>query len=210
MSYRKLSYILILSSILSVSATAFSAVEISLINGRTVTADRCRSDAGGNLMCETMDGAFSIPKSEIAGMKEVKKASPYPRERISGPREESPVPARADEQEGQSGPASAPAPSAGEETVVVISGQNPDAEERLAQITKRKQELQKERGRLIKAQKKVIEEVNNKGLIRSQEEFDAANRRITELGESIKKFNEEVRVLNEEEKTVLKSMAEQP
>jgi hypothetical protein len=209
MSYKKLSYILTLSMILSVSASAFSAVEISLMNGRTVTADRC-SDSGDNLLCEKMGGAFTIPKREIAGMKEVKKASPYPRQRISEPQEESSVPPGAEEQEGQAEPVSVPRPSAEEETVVVITGQNPEADKRLAQITKRKQELHKERERLITAQEKLVEEVNNKGLIKSQEEFDAANRRITELGERIKTFNEEVKALNEEEKTVLKSMAEQP
>ncbi|UCE79240.1 MAG: hypothetical protein JSV13_00960 [Nitrospiraceae bacterium] len=90
---------------------------------------------------------------------------------------------------------------AGEE-VLKIQGTS-DAEKRLDEIELRKKELAKEKEKLIKNRQQLYDDVEEKGIVKTQAEFDALKKRISELEKLIKQFNDEVKTLTEEEQRLI-------
>lgn len=93
------------------------------------------------------------------------------------------------------------ATNAGKE-VLIIEGKS-DVEKRLNEIELRKKELSQKRDRLIKDREQLYADADKKGLIKTQEEFDALKKRISELEQQIRQFNDEVKTLNEEEQRLI-------
>ena len=174
-----------------------AGVEISLKNGRKIIADRCK-DSEGKLTCDKSDGTFTIDKKDVLGMKTIN-IERTPSRQL--PEEES---ASSEKEADKSGPDVKGAEKQTEGTRV--KGPGTEEEKRLDEITRIKLGKREEREMLVKEREQLRDDVKNAGLIRSKEQFDSIQKRITDLDEKINKFNEEVNKLNEEEKKILGSI----
>ena len=85
----------------------------------------------------------------------------------------------------------------------LVKGLKPEEEERLGQINRKKIEYQTERQRLINEREQLHEDIKNTGMIKTQQQFDAIKKRISDLETRINTFNEDVKKLNEEEQKIV-------
>lgn len=88
------------------------------------------------------------------------------------------------------------------EDVMIIEGMS-DAEKRLDEIELRKKGLAEKKDRLIKDREQLYADVDKKRMVKTQAEFDAFKKRISELEKQIKQFNDEVKTLTEEEQRLI-------
>lgn len=176
---------------------AFSEVKISLKNGRDIIAESCR-DTKDKFICEKMGGVFEIDKRDVLDVKgiTIEHAS------------SSQVSEETKKQEPESGKKEADKPEADlkdpekQPLGDLVKGLKPEEEARLDQIRKRQLELAPEREKLIKERDQLHEDVKNQGMIKTQEQYDAIKKRISDLEAKINGFNDEVKKLNEEGKGI--------
>ena len=173
-------------------------VMITLKNGKVLIADACR-EFGSQLRCDMPNGEVAIEQQDIESTKEIKivkrfAAEPQPTTGIS------PGTDKKDESGKTATNAKVPTqPGNGR-----LSGSlTPEQIKRLDQIAERKTILQPERERLMKERQQLHEDVSRMGAIRSQEQYDSLKKKISDLETTITNFNDEVKKLNEEEKTIL-------
>lgn len=175
-----------------------SEVEISLKNGRDIIADSCR-DTKDRLVCEKMGGTFEVEKKDVLDLKGIT-IEHTPSKQV--PEEN----AGQEAASGQKAPVKPKADLKGSEKQPggdLVKGLKPEEEERLGLITQKKIEYQTERQRLINERQQLHEDVKNSGMIRTQQQFDAIKKRISDLEARINTFNEDVRKLNAEEQKIV-------
>jgi hypothetical protein len=172
-----------------VSATySFCGVRIELNNGRSITADSC-SESGTRLLCYKMGGSFAIDKREIVSMKTTEGAETE--EDAGSP----PAPAAAN----ATGEAS---DSSGTVSPDDTGGMRESPAGRLQEIGKRKSELVREREKLVQERMRLQEDVKNAPDWMLPERYDELNKRNADIDARIKRFNEEVKELNDEEEKI--------
>ncbi len=88
------------------------------------------------------------------------------------------------------------------EDVIIIEGTS-DAEKRLDEIELRKKELAVKKDSLMNDREQLYADVDKKGMVKTQAEFDALKKRISELEKQIEQFNDEVKTLSEEEQRLI-------
>ncbi|MBI5203603.1 MAG: hypothetical protein HZA11_01665 [Nitrospirae bacterium] len=79
-----------------------------------------------------------------------------------------------------------------------------DAESRLREIAKKKEEMKAEADKLAEEKKKIEEDIRKEGRIASIREKREYEHKISELNEKINKFNEEMTILDQEQERLLK------
>ena len=190
--------ILVLWSFFVLPVRSFSEVKISLRNGRDIIADSCR-DTKDKLICEKMGGTFEIEQKDILDVKGITiERSPSQQ-----------VPEENTGQEAASGQKVPVQPEADLKGIEkqpggdLVKGLKPEEEERLGQINQKKRAYQTERQLLINERQQLHEDVKNTDMIKTQEQFDAIKKRISDLETRINTFNEDVRKLNDEERKIL-------
>ena len=190
--------ILVLLSFFVLPVRSFSEVKISLRNGRDIIADSCR-DTKDKLICEKMGGTFEIEQKDILDVKGITiERSPSQQ-----------VPEENTGQEAASGQKVPVQPEADLKGIEkqpggeLVKGLKPEEEERLEQINQKKRAYQTERQLLINERQQLHEDVKNTDMIKTQEQFDAIKKRISDLETRINTFNEDVRKLNDEERKIL-------
>ena len=175
-----------------IPAYASGEVRITLKNGRSLVADSCK-EVNGRLLCKMREGTMEIPLQDVAGTKEVKGGTGRSEQRFetgdTGEERESP--------EGSAGQKKVvPLPGGSGEP---LNGLSPEQSKRLAEINQRKAELNLERENLIRDRERLYEDIKKTGVVRTQEQFDAIKKRISELESRIIRLNDEVKKLNDEE-----------
>ena len=193
-----ISVVLVLWSFFVLPVRSFSEVKISLRNGRDIIADSCR-DTKDKLICEKMGGTFEIEQKDILDVKGITiERSPSQQ-----------VPEENTGQEAASGQKVPVQPEADLKGIEkqpggdLVKGLKPEEEERLGQINQKKRAYQTERQLLINERQQLHEDVKNTDMIKTQEQFDAIKKRISDLETRINTFNEDVRKLNDEERKIL-------
>ncbi len=195
----QISTLIIFAFLVVVPLQAFPEVKISLTNGRDIIAESCR-DAKGKLICEKMGGTFEIDQKDILDIKgitiERAPAKEVPEEK-TGKESEAAVKPEADLKGTEKQPAGD-----------LLKGLKPEEAERLGQINQKKIEYQTERQRLIDERQQLHEDIKNTGMIKTQQQYDAIKKRVSELETRINTFNEDVRKLNEEERKIVEGSKE--
>lgn len=173
---------------LLVSASpSFSDVKIELRNGSSITADECR-ESGAGLLCSKMGGTFEIEKRDIVRIRTVKGGRSEDNGAVT------PEAGAADTEKAETG--NAGKIPAGD------SDSKGAAANRLEEIRQRKQELNNERGKLIKDREQLQIDIKNAPDWMPAAQHDELNKRNSDLDERIKKFNAEVKELNNEERKI--------
>jgi hypothetical protein len=179
------------------AAPSFSEVRIELRNGRSVTADYCNV-SGKSLLCYKMGGSFEIDRSDVASIKTIEGAG-------GGEEEGAPPVAGADEgvkKEDAGNKAEVPADDA--------AGARKSSSTRLEEIRQRKAELAKEREKLVKERLNLQEDMKKAPDWMLPERYDELNKRNADIDARIKKFNEEVTELSNEENKIREEMSPAP
>jgi chromosome segregation ATPase len=165
-----------------------AAVSIELKNGGTIIADECR-EADGKLLCYKMGGTFEIEKQDVASTKKISATE------------------NIEEQEAS--------PSVQPETTVEPAKPNGNAgadntaaetQKRLEQITERKRALLPEREKLIKEREHLQEEVKKAPDWMTTDRYNDLKKKNADIDKRIKSFNDAVKKLNQEEKTIRDSL----
>ncbi len=186
----------------NLKAEGINGVMVTLKSGKIIMANACR-EFGSQLRCDMPDGVVEVERKDIESIKEIKIVKRF----AVAPQPTAATAAGTDKKD-ESGKASATAnlpaqPGNGK----LVSDLTPEQIKRLDQITERKTILLPERERLIKEREQLHEDVKNMGMIRKQAQYDDLKRRIADLDVKIIGFNDEVKKLNEEEKTIIESPA---
>lgn len=199
----QISTLIIFAFLVVVPPAAFSEVKISLKNSRDIIADSCR-EVKDKLICEKMGGSFEIDKKEVSNLKEI-----TIRRQV--------MPSGAEEGEGASGEKQV----SGEKNAGVIgekkSGDDSepqaeggfrgeissDAKKQFDRIIQKKAELTVAREEIVKEREQLNKDVRNEGVIKNREQFEELKRRIAELDEKVKSFNEEAAELSRQEQNVI-------
>jgi hypothetical protein len=173
-------------------------VMITLKNGKVLIADACR-EFGSQLRCDMPNGEVAIEQQDIESTKEIKIVKRFAAE----PQPTTGIPPGTDKKD-ESGKTTANAKvPAGPGNGRLSGSLTPEQIKRLDQIVERKTILQPEREKLMKEREQLHEDVSRMGAIRSQEQYDSLKKKISDLETTITNFNDEVKKLNEEEKTIL-------
>jgi hypothetical protein len=173
-------------------------VMITLKNGKVLIADACR-EFGSQLRCDMPNGEVAIEQQDIESTKEIKIVKRFAAE----PQPTTGIPPGTDKKD-ESGKTATNAKVPTQPGNGRLSGSlTPEQIKRLDQIAERKTILQPERERLMKERQQLHEDVSRMGAIRSQEQYDSLKKKISDLETTITNFNDEVKKLNEEEKTIL-------
>lgn len=189
-----------ISLLVLLPAFSSAGVRISLSNGRYIIADACR-DSKGKLVCDVSGGIVEISRQDITSINEV---TIQRQQDVSEPSEGSGSAADEKKTEGKPAPG-AKGSEISEGGAKLPGGLTASQIKRLDEITERKTVLKPEREKLIKEREQLHEDVKNQAMIRTQAEFDSYKKRISDLEAKIIGFNDEVKKLNEEEKSIIDS-----
>jgi hypothetical protein len=189
-----LSCVSILLSLVS-APPSFSGVRVELSNGGSITADSC-SESGTSLLCYKMGGSFSIDKRDIVSIRTTEGAE-------AGEDEE--VPPEPDAAGAKGGDAE----NTGKVSADDAGGVRNSPADRLEEIGRRKSELVKEREKLVKERLQLQEDVKKAPDWMLPEQYDELNKKNTDIDARIKRFNEEVKELIDEEKKIREGMTQE-
>lgn len=188
-----------ISMLFLMPALSSAEVRISLSNGRSIIADACR-DSDGKIICNVSSGIVEISRQDIKSMDEVKIQR---QQEFLEPTEISD--SAAEKKKAVEKPAVDAKGPESSDNARLPGGLTAAQIKRLDEITERKTVLKPEREKLIKEREQLHEDVKNQAMIRTQAEFDSYKKRIADLEAKIIGFNDEVKKLNEEEKSIIDS-----
>ena len=189
-----ISELILFTCLLIFPQAAMSEVKIFLKNGMDIIADSCR-DTKGKLICEKLGGTFEIDQKDILDVKGITIER--------APAKEVPEEKTGKESEAAVKPEAEPTSKEKQPPGGQIKGLSPEDEKRLNQINQKKTEYQAERQRLIDERQQLHEDIKNTGMIKTQQQFDAIKKRISDLETRINSFNEDVRNLNAEQQKIV-------
>jgi hypothetical protein len=173
-----------------------SEVRIELRNGRSITADSCR-DAGASLRCYKMGGTFEIDKRDMVSSRTTEGA-----EAVND--EGTPVEPEA------AGAKRENADNTGQSPADATDAARKSSAARLDEIGRRKSELVKEREKLVKERLQLQEDVKKAPDWMMPERYNELNSRNADIDAKIRKFNGEVKALNDEEKKIREESSPEP
>jgi len=190
--------ILTVAFLILVPALSPAEVKVTLKNGRSFIADFCR-EAKGKMVCDVRGGTMEVPRSDVAGIREVHvqresfSIEEEPEPEASAEEKRAPETPQAEKKEAPSKP--------GEGRL--ITGLTPEQTKRIDAISARKAVLKPQREELIREREQIHEDVKNAGVVRTQEQIDAIADRIIDLEARINSFNKEIEDLNDEEDALI-------
>ena len=196
----KTAHALILAAVFLIMMPALSPAEVkvTLKNGRSFIADFCR-EAKGKMVCDMRGGTMEVPRSDVAGTKEVSIQSKFFMDE-EAPEAEAP----AEEKSASETPEAEKKESPGQAGKGrPISGLTLEQTKRIDAISARKAVLKPQREELIREREQIHEDVKNAGVVRTQEQIDAIADRIIDLEARINSFNKEIKDLNDEEDALI-------
>lgn len=177
---------------------AFAGYKIILKNGKDFTVNNY-TEADGKIRFYVAGGLIELDRSYIESIKEIKVRrgtdESAPEDAV---KKDSAVGSESSTTHGQR--EAQPAAEKGE----VVKTKRQDAEIRLREIAKKKEEMKAEADKLAEEKKKIEEDIRKEGRIVSIREKREYEHKISELNEKVNKFNEEMTSLDQEQERLLK------
>ncbi|MDO9288631.1 MAG: hypothetical protein Q7T83_07560 [Thermodesulfovibrionales bacterium] len=194
---KKIIYPVLFLAIIFIYTPAFASYKIILKNGKDFTVSNY-TEADGKIRFYMNGGLIELDRSIIESIKQIKARS--------GTYESAPEDAvKKDSTVGSDSQREAqPTAEKGEG----VKTKKQDAESRLREIAKKKEEMKAEAGKLSEEKKKIEEDIKKEGMvtsIRAKREFE---KRAAEITERIRKFNEELNRVDDEEARLVKELQE--
>lgn len=180
--------ILISITLMLISTPALADYKIILKNGNKFIADNYK-DVNSRIKFYKMGGVIEIDRGNIESIKKV---------RVTKPVEESP-PAETVKKDSPGGPATI---GKGTDT----QAKDEEIKRRLREIAKRKDEMKAEGEKLTEEKKKLNEDIKKEGRVTSPRKERELEHQKSAIEERIKRFNEELYRLEQEQERLLKSL----
>ncbi|MDP3259078.1 MAG: hypothetical protein Q8M34_00635 [Thermodesulfovibrionales bacterium] len=184
---KKSIFLILFFMLIIISTSAFADYKIILKNGREFVVDEYK-DMGGKIKFYREGGEIELDKDIIKDIKKTKA--------VRQTEESSPVETTEDTPEKPAAEKSA-------------QPQKQETDSKLKELAKKKEQFKAEGEKLATDKKKLEEDIKKEGKvvsIREKREFD---RRRSELETKIKKFNEEMSSLDQEQENLLKERGTQ-
>lgn len=163
-------------------------VRVELKNGAIITAEACRENEE-SLTCSKMGGSFEIEKKNIASLKNI-------------PGESSPEPEIPAENGNGSVSVDSKAEKGDAEKVGRGESRN-DLEKKLDDVRQKKRELSKEHQDIVKERELLLQEMKKAPEWMTEQQFSDAKKKTSDFDAKLKKYNDEVIQLNNEEKQII-------
>jgi len=176
-----------------IAMPVFAAYKIILKNGKDFTVNNY-TEADGKIRFYMNGGLIELDRSIIESIKQIKaRSGTYESAPEDAVKKDSTVGSDLQRE-------SQPTAEKGE----VVKTKRQDAENRLREIAKKKEEMKAEADKLAEEKKKIEEDIRKEGRIASIREKREYEHKISELNEKINKFNEEMTSLDQEQERLLK------
>jgi len=194
---KALYFIVLFSLFMLIAMPAFAGYKIILKNGKDFTVNNY-TEADGKIRFYVAGGLIEIDRSYIESIKEIKVRR--------GTDESAPEDAvKKDSAVGSDSQREAqPAAEKGE----VVKTKRQEVIDRLKETGKKKEEMGLEDKKIAEDRKKLEEDIKKEGMVTSIREKREFEKRAAEITERIRKFNEELNRVDEEEARLVKELQE--